>query len=147
MLRACLIAMLASAASVTCRSDYPQIRAYYLERGISHCISGNCMQGYGKEDIGDGYTYEGHFEDYVPDGEGRLFQNNELVYSGKWDAGYPAEKDARWAKSDGTQSPVADSFGPKFRDHGNHVANGVLAALGRYLADRESLRQGRPPRR
>ena len=128
MLRASLIAMLAVAAAVTCRSDYPQVRAYFLERGISHCISGNCMQGNGKEDIGNGLVYEGHFENYVPDGDGLLYENGNLVYSGKWDSGFPAQEDATLAsQSEGTQAPVTGKLGPKVKDYGDQ--KGINTAI------------------
>jgi|JI10StandDraft_1071094.scaffolds.fasta_scaffold566167_1 hypothetical protein len=139
-----LLAML----GFSCQSDYPRIRAYYQQRGISHCLSGNCMQGIGKSDIGNGLIYEGRFEDYLPQGEGKLYQANQLVYSGKWDAGYPADKEfAMKAKDHGTKSPIVEKLGPELKDQSSPGVSKGLEFLGRNLGQAEDRRAGRVPRR
>lgn len=94
------------------------------------------MQGNGKSDIGDGLIYEGHFSDYMPDGTGSLYQDGNLIYAGKWDNGFPADKEIGLFSGNndvGTQNPGSGGFGPKLKDYGDqkgiNIAVSILTAL------------------
>lgn len=90
------------------------------------------MQGNGKSDIGDGLIYEGHFSDYMPDGAGSLYREGHLLYIGKWESGFPADKDIALfsgKENEGTQNPRSKGFGPKLKDYGDQKGINAAAAV------------------
>lgn len=115
-----------------CISDDGRLRDFYQERGISHCLSGNCMQGQGKVQVTDTLIYEGHFDNYLPDGEGSLYEGDKLIYSGNWDYGHPSGGQGvitYAAREDGTQAPTTGKMGPHVKDYGDQGFWNVVGAI------------------
>lgn len=53
-------------------------------QGSGNCVSGNCVNGYGKFVFDNGYIYEGDFVNNVLQGQGTLTLTNIGVYTGKF---------------------------------------------------------------
>ena len=51
------------------------------------CVSGNCVNGFGKAQYSDGGTYEGQFTNKLAQGKGKVVASDGSVYEGDFAKG------------------------------------------------------------
>lgn len=101
------------------------------------------MDGIGKVQITETLFYGGHFTDYLPDGDGTLFEKDQVLYEGKWSAAHPEKEGViRYtSREDGQVDAYTEHVDPgKPPYNGDKVVRAVASSYLTCAARRQNPR-------